>query len=133
EMEEEPFIRQIRLQFASARVCYPHRQIVVVHLEDNNVLQLVAIFFADINLPPGKLIDHLVAAEERDRILGREIKDAAPQLFLRGGGDGDVEPETDCGGDDGEKCERQADPRYAHAIGPERNEFVVSRKPAEDE
>ena len=36
----------------------------VVHLEDDDVLQLVALLFPDVNFASGKLIDHLIATEQ---------------------------------------------------------------------
>ena len=85
KMEKEPFVRQIRFQHSGAGVRHPDGKIMVVHLEDEDILQLVALFFPDVNLSARKLIDHLVAAKTR-RILAR-VEDLL-RNFPRGGGDG---------------------------------------------
>ena len=61
EMQEKALVRQIRLQHPRPRVRHPHRQRMVVHLEDDDVLQLVALLLADVNF----------AARETDRSPGR--------------------------------------------------------------
>src|ERR1051325_6156510 len=77
EMKEEAFVRQIRFQQAGAGMGYAYGQGMLIHLENNDIFELVAFLLPDINLAPGKLVDDLVAAEERDRVLRRQIEDAA--------------------------------------------------------
>ena len=93
KVQEKTFVRQISLQHPGTRMCHADRQReLFIHLEDDDVLQLVALLFPNVNFAPRKLVDHLVAPEERDRVLRREIEDAATQFFLRSRGDIYVQP-----------------------------------------
>src|SRR4030095_15905121 len=104
-----------------------------IHLEDDDVLQLVAFLLSDVNFAPRKLVDYLVAPEKRDRVLRRQIEDAAAQFFLRSRGHIDVQPEANRGANDGEQGKRNAAPRHAHAVGAEGDQLVIRGEPAKDE
>src|SRR5438105_9492013 len=68
-MHQDAFVLEIGLEHAGFGERHPHRHRFVVELEHGDVLELVPFFFADVNFSPGKLIDHLVAAEERHRVI----------------------------------------------------------------
>ena len=76
EMHEDALVWQVGFEHAAAGVHDTERHRVLVMLEDDDVLELVSVFSADVNLAPGKLVDHLVAAEKRHRIARREIQES---------------------------------------------------------
>ena len=115
-MHENLFVRQIGFEHPRTRECHLYRQRVLVQLEHSDVLQLVALFLADVNLAPGKLIDHLVASEKCHGIAGRQIKNGAAQFFLRSRRSLHVEPGTDRRTDECDTTQRNADARDAHAV-----------------
>src|SRR5258708_38677987 len=94
EMHQNPFVLEIGLKHAGAGERYSHRHRFLIELEHGDVLELVPFFFADVNFSTGKLIDHLVTAEERHRIARGQIEDGAAQFFLRGWRHLDREPKT---------------------------------------
>src|SRR6266513_5741245 len=94
QVHENPFIRQIGFQHSRPRVSHLYRQRILIQLKHSNVFELVALLFANVNLAPGKLIDHLVASEERHRISSSKIENRAAQFFLRSRRSLHVEPET---------------------------------------
>src|SRR5205807_4957080 len=81
KMHQDATVRQIGFKTALARMGDFHRHRFVVGLEDKNVLELVSLFSIDVNFPARKLIDHLVAAEERHGVARREIKNRAPHFL----------------------------------------------------
>ena len=94
---------------------------------------MVAVLFPDIDFPAGKLIDDLIASEERHRVAAGQIEDRAAHFFLGQRRDVDVEPERRGRAKDRDDGERKANPGDAHAVGPKRDQFVVRREPAKDE
>src|SRR5205814_10360695 len=133
EMHEDAFVIEIGLEHTGARERHPHRHRFLIELEHGDVLKFVAFFFADVNFSPGKLIDHLVAAKKRHRITRGEIENGTAQFFLRGRRYLDGEPETKRRAHERNNAERNSDARDAHTVGAERDQFVIGRKPAEDE
>ena len=77
EMHQNPFVLEIGLEHAGARKRYSHRHRFLIELEHGDVLELVPFFFADVNFSSGKLVDHLVAAEQSHRIACGQIEDGA--------------------------------------------------------
>src|SRR5207249_11768282 len=102
-----------------------YRQRILVQLEHSDVLELVALFFADVDLAPGKLVDYLIASKERHWISRGQIENRAAQFFLRSRRSLHVEPETDRCAAKRDRTQRNADSRNAHAIGAQRDQFVV--------
>src|SRR6202011_221050 len=133
EMHQDPFVIEIGFEHASAGERHSHWHRFLIELEHGDVLELVPRFFTDVNFSPGKLVDHLIAAEERHRIARGQIKDGAAQFFLRGGRHLDREPKTKRRAHERNYGQRNGDTRHAHAIRAERDQFVVGRAPAEDE
>src|SRR5207237_3866839 len=80
---QNPLVRQIRLQHSSAGKGHPQRQRLLIHFKNRNVLELIAIFFSDINFTARKFVDHLIAAEKRHRITSCYFVETGPQIFLR--------------------------------------------------
>ena len=132
-MHEDALVREISLEHAGMGVSHPNRNGVVIHLEDNDVLQLVPFFLANIDFSAGKLIDHLVAIEERHWVTRGQVINGAAQFLLRGGGHRHIEPETRGRAEKRDGGQRDADPRNADAIGAQSNQFVIRRKAAEHE
>ena len=105
----------------------------LVRFKNDDVLQFVAVFFADINFSAWELIDDLIAPEKRHRIAGGEIEDGAAHFFLGRRRDLDVEPQGSGGAEKRDHHQRMANPGDAHSIGTKRDQFVVGREPPEDE
>ena len=84
EMHENSFVRQIGFEHArSAQMSLRIGSDVSSISKTMMFSSLFPVFLADVNFSAGKLIDHLVAAEERHRIARREIEDRAAHFFLR--------------------------------------------------
>ena len=132
-MHENLFVRQICFQHASMRVSHLYRQRILVQLEHSNVFQLVAFFFAHVNLASGKLVDHLIAPKKGHRIARGQIENSTTQFFLRSGRSLHVKPQTDYGANNGDRAQWNADAGDAHAVGTQRDQFVVCREPSEHE
>src|SRR5438067_1085234 len=119
-MHENLLVRQISFEHPFLRESHLYRHRILVQLEDSNVLELVALFLANVNLAPGKLVNDLIASKERHRISRGQIENRAAQFFLRSRRSLHVEPETDCRAADRDRAQRNADARNAHAIAAQR-------------
>ena len=130
---QNPLVRQIRLQHSSAGKGHPHRQRLLIHFKNRNVLEFIAVFLSDINFTARKFVDHLIAAEKRHRISSCEIVETGTQFFLRRGSDLHIEPQANGGADKSDKGERDANARHTHAIGAKRDELVIGRQASENQ
>src|SRR5215510_4153726 len=133
QVHQDLLVRQISFQHPGAGVGDFHRERTLVHLEHGDVLELVAFFFADVNPPARELIDHLIASEERHRVARCKIENGAAQPFLRSGRHVHIEPETNHRATERDRREWNANTCDAHAIGAQRDQFVVRREPSEHE
>ncbi len=115
-MHKDALVRQIGLEHAGARVGHLHRHGVGAHFKNNDVLELVSFFLADVNFASGKFVDHLVAAKKRHRIARGQIKNRAAQFFLRGRSHLDVEPQANRGADERDRDKWNANARNTHAV-----------------
>ena len=79
----------------------------------------------------GKLIDDLIASEQRHRITGGQIEYGAAKFFLSGRGDLNVQPQANAGAKQGDSCQRNANASNADSVGSQRNQFIVGRQTAE--
>src|SRR5262249_38710690 len=123
----------IRLKQTGACVCDFDRERFLVHFEHRNILEFVPFFFADVNSSAGELIDDLIAAKKRHRILRGQIKNRAPQFLLRSRGCLHIEPEKN-------GCCKKRDPsqwkgnsRDTHAIRTERDQFIIRGETPENQ
>ena len=130
QMHQDLFVRQIRFEHTGARVRDLHGQRLLVHLEHGNVLKFVPFLFADINPAAGKLIDDLIAAKKRHRIPRGEIKNGTAQSLLRGRRNLHIEPETNRRANNRDASKRNRHARDAHAVGAQRDQFVVRGEPS---
>ena len=126
-------VRQVGFKHAGARVSHLHRHGVLAQLKYGDVLELVALFFPNIDFAPGKLIDHLIAAKERHWIARGEIENGASQFFLRGGRDLHIEPETHHSAHQRDAPKRKAHTWNTDTVCAQRDQFVVRGKPPEHE
>ena len=108
-------------------------QRLIVHLEHGDVLELVPFLFADVNPATGKLIDHLIAAKKRHRIARGEIENRAAQFFLCGRRNLHIKPETNHRATNRDARKRNGHARDAHAVGAQRDQFIVRGEPSEHE
>src|ERR1051326_2673364 len=133
KMHQDALVWEIGFEAAPAGKGHFHWHRMFVQLEDGDVLELVAFLFADVNFSAGKLIDDLITAKERHRIARGHVEDRAPQLFLRSRRHLDIQPEANCGAGPSDRGERDADPGYAHTVGPKRDQFVIGGESAKNE
>ena len=133
EMHKDSLVLKIGFQHATARESHLHRQRIFIQLKNCDVLKSIAFLFANINFSAGKLVNHLIAAEERHRITRGEVENCAAQFFLCSWCDLHVQPRTDRREDEGNTSKRNTDARDAHAVRAQRDQFIIGGKPAEDE
>src|SRR5207249_10833842 len=98
------------------RVSHLYRKRILIQLEHSNILELVSLLLADVNLASGKLVDHLIASEECHGISCSQIENRAAQFLLCSRRGLHIEPETDRRTDDCDTTQRNANARNAHPI-----------------
>src|SRR5260370_12689995 len=82
EMHQEPFVIEIGLEHSSPRERHPQRHRFLIELEHGDVLALVPLFFPDVTLSPGKLIDYLIAPEKSHRTARAQLENGPAHSFL---------------------------------------------------
>src|ERR1700736_1507248 len=117
-MHENALVLQIGLEHAGPRKRHSHRHRFLAQLKDRDVLELITFLFADVNFSAGKLIDHLITAEQRHWVASSEIENGAAQFLLRRRRYVNGKPKTNHGADRRNHAERNRDARHAYAIGP---------------
>src|SRR6266496_4222814 len=128
QVHQDLLVCQVGFEHAGARVSHLHRHGVLVQLEYGDVLELVTLFFPNIDFAPGKLIDHLIAAKERHWIARGEIENGAAQFFLCCRRDLHIEPETHHSARQGDAPKRKTHAWNTDAVRAQRDQFVVRRK-----
>src|SRR5207247_5033859 len=130
---QNSLVRQLRFQHSSASKSDAHRQGLLIHLKDGNVLEFITVFLSDINFAARKFVDYLIAAEKRHWISGCEIVETGAQFFLRCWGHLHIEPQANGGASEGDKGKRNANARHTYAVGTERDYLVICRQSSENQ
>ena len=110
-----------------------HRHEVVVHFIDEQIEKFRAFAALDVDFFARKILDHLVAAKHRQRILRGDGVKRLLHLRLRARRDLDIDPQAHAHAQHRQHQHRQRDPRDAHAVRPQRDEFVFRRHFAKDQ
>ena len=102
-----------------------YRLIVLIELENDEVLETLALLGSNIDPTVRELVDHLVGAKQSRRIAGGDVDNGLGHLLLGAGCHLDIDPETNSRKDDGQHEHRNANARHAHAVGLQGDQLVV--------
>jgi hypothetical protein len=99
---QNPLVWQIRFQHSRAGKGHPHRQRLLIHFKNRNILEFIAVFLSDINLRPGnrRSLDRCRKAPSDFWLRDRRDWNA---VFPAPRGDLHIQPQANGGADESDK------------------------------